>query len=194
MEFTEPNPRCAHIVHRHAELGVIEEVEELGAEIQAHLFARQRELFDDGEVGVDEIRADGRDAPRISQLSRRGRDEAGGIDLLQLGVVRAGGVATGGPVGPVPIVAIAAGLRSVPDWLTLSIRGTGNPEEILSMTRELEASEKRVGHVVPIAAELLSAAEGQIVNDAAGEAVVEIDLRQAPIQALPVGKREIMGR
>ena len=37
MEFTAPNPGCVDVVDRRAELGVIEEVEELGAEIQAHL-------------------------------------------------------------------------------------------------------------------------------------------------------------
>src|SRR5271168_3240436 len=48
-----------------AELGVVEEVEELGSECQAHPFARQRDQFDDGKVGVDEVWADGRDARRV---------------------------------------------------------------------------------------------------------------------------------
>jgi len=48
-----------------AELGVVEEVEELGAEGQSHSFARQGDQLDDREVGVDEVRAHGRDARRI---------------------------------------------------------------------------------------------------------------------------------
>ena len=48
---------------------MIEEVEELGAEVQAHLFARQRELLDEREVGVDEIGSDDRDARGIAELA-----------------------------------------------------------------------------------------------------------------------------
>jgi len=44
----------AVILERHAVLCVIEEVEELSAEVQTHISARQRELLDEGEVGVDE--------------------------------------------------------------------------------------------------------------------------------------------
>ena len=101
----------ADIVTGETELCVIEEVEELRAEIQTHLFARQRELLDDGEVGVDEIRPDDRNARRISQLADGRRNKAGWIDPLQLAVVRVGGVATGNLVGPIPVVAVAAVLE-----------------------------------------------------------------------------------
>ena len=66
----------AHIVHRRSELWVIEEVEELGAEIQTHL-SGQPDLLDDGEVGVDEIRSGGWDTPRVPQLAGGGRNKAG---------------------------------------------------------------------------------------------------------------------
>ena len=49
-------PRSTNIGNRHAELRVIEQVEELCPEIQAHAFPRKRKLFDNGEVGVDETR------------------------------------------------------------------------------------------------------------------------------------------
>ena len=81
-------------------------------------------------------------------------------------------------------------LKVVPDSLMLSIKGTGNPEEILSIRVTWKLPRMALVTVIPTAAELLSAAEGQIVNHAAGEAVIEIDLRQGPIQLLPVGKRE----
>lgn len=102
--------KSAHIVYRQTELGVIEEVEELSAEIQTHL-SRQRELFDNGKVCVDEIRSDSWDARRISQLADGGRNKAGRVDPLQLPVVRVVGVATRDQVRPVPIVSIAAVLE-----------------------------------------------------------------------------------
>src|SRR5271155_2843719 len=48
-----------------------------------------------------------------------------------------------------------------------------------------------VGRAVPVSAEHFASAERQVVNDAGGEVVVEVDLRQAPIQLRPVRKREI---
>ena len=52
----------AYIVHGQTELRVIEEVEELCAEVQTHLSVRQHKLLDNGKVGVDEIGAYDRDA------------------------------------------------------------------------------------------------------------------------------------
>src|ERR1019366_3165494 len=48
-----------------------------------------------------------------------------------------------------------------------------------------------VGRAIPVTAELLAPAERQIVNDATREIIVEVDLRQTPIQLLPIRKREI---
>jgi hypothetical protein len=59
----------------------------------------------------------------------------------------------------------------------LSIKGTGKSRRDSFDKSQLEVAKNGVGHGIPIAPELLSAAEGQIVNDTAGEAVIEIDLR-----------------
>lgn len=45
---------CAYVVDRQAKLCVIEEVEELCAEVQAHL-SWQGKLLDDGEIRIDEV-------------------------------------------------------------------------------------------------------------------------------------------
>ena len=165
------------VVDRRTELGVIEEIEELGAEVQAHPFARQRELFDYGEVGVDEIGADGWDARGIAQLAGSGCGEAGCIDPLQLAVVRVGGVATGDPVGPVPVISVAAILEEGAGLIiAVDQRNRESGGDSLDQ-RHLEVAHDRVGHLIPTAAELLSAADGQIVNDTAREAVCEMDLR-----------------
>ena len=107
----KPESRRAHIGHGRTELWVIEEVEELGAEIQTHL-SGQPDLLDDREVRVDEIGSNGRDTPRIPQLAGEGRNKAGGVDPLQLAVGRIAGIATGDPVRPVPIVGIAPASRT----------------------------------------------------------------------------------
>jgi len=66
-----------------SELRVIKEVEELCAEVQAHPLAWQRELLDNGEVGVDEIRADDGDARRVAQF-------AGVAATKQVGLIHCG--------------------------------------------------------------------------------------------------------
>ena len=55
----------------------------------------------------------------------------------------------------------------------------------------LVAAEKGVGQGSPIAAEPPTPAEGKIIDHAGREAVVEIDLRQRPVQLLPIGERKI---
>src|SRR5580658_8372830 len=52
-------------------LRMVEEVEELRAEVQAHVFPRKLELFDNGEVGVDEVGAGDRLAVGIAEFTRR---------------------------------------------------------------------------------------------------------------------------
>ena len=158
---------------------MIKEVEELCAEVQAHPLAWQRELLDNGEVGVDEIRTDDGDARRVAQFAGGGRNEAGWIDPLRLpeeAMVRVVSVATGNLVRPVPVVGIAAGIEADAglvkavderDWKT----GRDSLDQ-----RQLPVADDGVGCIVPSAAELLAAAKGQVINDAGGEAVIEIDL------------------
>src|SRR5580698_3538987 len=43
------------VVEGHAELRMVEKVEEFRPEIQTHIFPRQLELFDHGEIGIHEI-------------------------------------------------------------------------------------------------------------------------------------------
>ena len=84
----------------------------------------------------------------------------------------------------------------VPDWLKLSIKGTGKPEEPCLDQRHLAkpAKQWRWSASFQSPADLLAiAAEGQIVDHAADEAVTEIDLRRRPIDLLPIGQRKIRG-
>ena len=168
--------KSAHIVYRQTELGVIEEIEELSAEIQTHL-SRQCELFNHGEVRVDKIRPDSWDPRRIPQLADGGHNKAGGVDPLELSVVRVVRVATRDLGRPVPIISIAAVLE-VGAGLVITVDQGNRKSRRDSLNKsQLETAKKGVGHVAPIATELLSVADGQIVNDTARETVIEINLR-----------------
>ncbi|MDQ1408105.1 MAG: hypothetical protein QOG55_3734, partial [Acidobacteriaceae bacterium] len=87
---------------------MVEKVEKFRAEIKSHVLPRQGELFDDGEVGVDEIRTYDRDAGRVSELTRRRRDKAGRVNPLKLAMVSGIRTAAGDLVRTVEVVEIAA--------------------------------------------------------------------------------------
>ena len=120
-------------------------------------------------------------------MAGRRRNIAVCVDPLQLPVVGAGAIATGDLVGSVPVITVSSVLEedtglvvAVDEWNWESGRNSFDQ-------RQLEVAEKRVGQAIPAAPELFATAEGQIVNDAAGEAVVQVDLRKTPVQMLPVG-------
>jgi len=69
----------------------------------------------------------------------------------------------------------------------LSIMNTGKPEVIFSITVTCQFPRSAFGHVVPTVTKLLALAEGQIINDAGSKAVVQIDLRESPVQFLVSG-------
>src|SRR5271168_505799 len=58
------------------ELSVVEEVEEFRPEIQTHIFPRQLELFDHGEIGVHEIRTVDGNTTGVAEFTRSGMHEA----------------------------------------------------------------------------------------------------------------------
>src|SRR5580698_1897119 len=65
------------VVERLTELRVVEEVEEFRPEIQTHIFPGQFELFDYGEIGVDEIWTEDGNAAGVSEFTSCGLHKAG---------------------------------------------------------------------------------------------------------------------
>src|SRR5262249_25638415 len=57
--------------------------------------------------------------------------------------------------------------------------------------RELPVSEQSVRQPVPVVAELPASSKRQIVQDAGRKVVIQIDLRQTPVEVFPVGQREV---
>lgn len=156
---------------------MIEKVEELRAEVQAHVSPWQGKLFYDGEVAVDKIRTYGRDARRIPQLTDRRRNKAGRVDPLELAVVGVVSVAISNLSRAVPVIAVAAVLKEGPRLVIAVDQGHGKSRRDSLDESHLEVAKKSVGHTTPITAELLTPAEGQIVDEAGGETIVEVDLR-----------------
>ena len=94
-------------------------------------------------------------------------------------------------VGTVEVVAIAAGVEGDAGGVRAVDEGNREARSNLFDERQLPATKQGVGDLVPVTAIFLAPAERQIVNDAGGETVIQVDLRQTPIQRLPIGEREI---
>jgi hypothetical protein len=54
------------VVDGHAVLRVVEEIEELSAEVQTHVLSRKSELLDQREVGVEEVRTNDGNTPGVA--------------------------------------------------------------------------------------------------------------------------------
>src|SRR5271165_4470395 len=98
------------VADRLPKLGMIKEVEEFRAEVQPHIFPGELELFDHGEIGVDEVRTVHGNAASVPQLTVRRGNETSRVDVLEFCLVGIG-VATSDPVRAVEVIAIAAGVE-----------------------------------------------------------------------------------
>jgi hypothetical protein len=95
-----------NVINWRTELRVIEKVEELRPEIQAHVFPRQREFFDYGEVGIDEIRTVDGNTGSVAKFTQCGLRKTGFVNVLELGLIGVG-VAAGNLVRTLKSVAVA---------------------------------------------------------------------------------------
>src|SRR5277367_3661268 len=181
------------VADRFSELSVVEEVEEFGAEVQVHVFPWQPKPLDDGEIGVDEVRAINGNTARVAQLACSRLHKAGRVDVLDLGLVGVG-IAASHLIRAVEIVAVAAGGETVAvtdaGIVSAVDQRIGEPRGDFFDEGELPAAEKRVGQIVPTVAKSFAAAKRQIIDHASGEIIVQINLRGGPIEFLPIGERE----
>ena len=171
---------------------MVEKVEELRAEIQPHVLPGQSKLFDDGKVGVHKSRACHRDARRVTQLSGSRRNKARRINPLVLPMVGRIRVAASNliwAIEVVPVAAIVEGWKLSGLVCAVHQRHTEAGSNLFD-ERQLPAPNHGVGDLIPVTSILLAPAERQVVNDASREAVIEINLRQRPVQFLPIRKWE----
>ena len=91
------NKRAVDAHFRRIELGMIEEVEEFGAELQGHAFGELR-VFQERHVPVIQSRYFDNISSRVAERSERRRLEAAGIEVAVDRALIAGQVPIAGPV------------------------------------------------------------------------------------------------
>jgi hypothetical protein len=182
----------ATVIDGQPELSVVEEVEEFGSEVQAHVFPWQLELFDDGEVGVYKVGTVYGHAVGVAEFTFQRLRKTSHVKVMGLGVVGIG-VASGNLVRTLESVAVAAGIEGDAGGIVVVDQRNGEAGGNSFDEGDLPATEKRLGQVTPIVAVLLTSTEGQVIDNAGGEIIVEVDLRGPPIERLPIGQREVGG-
>lgn len=164
---------------------MIEQVEEFASELQIDVLPHL-EVFHSGKVGIHESRAIERRPISVPEFSCRSIYEAtrieeplyrGVADMAAADLVRAINVA-----GKTYARIVAA----------------GHHEQRKSGSRffnyvDLPPSQGGIGHSVPGTAEVLPSAEGQIINHASREAMIQLDLGQRPVRSLGIWERVVSG-
>src|SRR5512135_554196 len=188
--------RLAYILHpapaaAQEELRMIEDIEELRSEVQVHPFA-EREMLDKGQVGIYESRSGDRRAGRISQFARRRRHERAGIEPggKRVHLCRTYAAGVGGHVTRLigiahhirPVEAISVPLEEGAGLVVAGDHEHGKPGRGFFNCVYFPVSQNGVGRSVPVAPKALALAEGQIVENAGRELVVEVELRKTPVQ------------
>src|ERR1700691_3791258 len=184
----------------HIELRVIEQIEKLGPKLQLHgLAPRQREVFDDGKIRVHETRAVNRSAGSDTEFSRRRVGESTGVEHCARQAVWPVGIAH--DVGAVEakkvvieILPCVPGCRVLTEcWAGIGAVDDEERESRLGSLHQIDlpVPQNGVGSSSPVAAVVLPLAEWKIIEDAGGESIVQVQLRQSPIQFLGAGQRPI---
>ena len=99
--------RRPDVVDRQAELCVVEQVEELRPEVQAHILPWQRELLDDGKVRVHEVWTVDGQARSIPEVADR-TDKASRVNVLEILMAGRRGITTRDFVRAIKVVSVAA--------------------------------------------------------------------------------------
>jgi len=146
-----------------SEVGVVEDVEELGAQLQVQAFVDFR-VLGHGEIEVGIARTIDRIAAEIAEGSESGLGEGSGVEVSGEGIpVGQNGVNAGHDVGPLVKVETAGGVVFGNDGNGATALEAGNPVQG-------PAGAERLGQDVPV---------GHVVVRCSGEAVASIEGRRA---------------
>src|SRR5271165_7002442 len=168
---------------------MVEQVEDLAAKFEAHSLARKREVLDGGKVRIHKPRAGNGSARRVAECARYRSGKTGGIEpLADFRIAQAG---TTGLIGAIQTVAVVLEIHTgavvaVDHEYRETAGGSLNESH-------LPVANHRVNKGVDVVSEPAPFPVGQLVNHAGDEIVVEVDLRQRPVQLLPVGQGEVRG-
>src|SRR5690348_13970023 len=188
----------------HIELRMVEEVEEFRSELEVHAFPeRKREVLDDREVGVHESRSVERSAGSCAEFSRRRLLKRAGIEpvLNRMYCRRSGATRiTRNRPSLVRIANLVWTLESI------SVVREENPGSVSAIHDkqweagggmfndiQLPVAQDRIRRPGPIAAEVFAFSKGQVIQNAGSKVVVQIQLREAPVELRASGKRIING-
>ena len=153
----------------------------------------QEELLDDRNVRVDEIGPRDGDSSSIAELACGRGGKASSIDPAVLAMICCVSITTRDLVGTIEIIAVTAGIEVGARLVTAVNQWNRKPRGDPFNERELPVAEHRVGHRTPVASEHFAVAEWQIIDEASSKAVIQVDLRQGPIEVLPVRQGEKRG-
>src|ERR1700722_3596327 len=177
---------------------MIGQVEELSPELHTHALAkRQRTTLNARKIRVHEARPVNRCARGRAKFSGGSRHKRAGVEPVLESVNLGGTVGAAG---------FGAGLIGIADqvWarICIAVIREKHARRVAAVNYEqgesrrdpldkiqLPVPEDGIRRATPIAAELPAFSERQIVENAGGEAVVEIELRQPPVQLLRSGQR-----
>src|SRR5215469_5521437 len=173
------------------ELRMVEEIEKFGTELQVHAFPeRNREVLHHREVGIHKARAVDRSSGSGAQLTPWGLREGAGIEPVLNGVDLRGAV---GAASLRPgLVRVSHLVRTLERVSVIGKEHPGSVSAINDKQRkprrgvfdhvQLPVAQDCIGCTAPVAAKVLALAKRQVVQNAGGKVVVEIELRHAPIQ------------
>src|SRR5579864_502097 len=183
---------------------MVEQVEEFSPELQVHTFAEgQREVLDQREISVHKARAVYRGACSRTKFSRWSWCESARIKPALNRVDLRGGVATGIPGHGTRLIWVADLIRTLERISVIGEEHTGFIGAIHDKQWEsgrcpfdeiyLPVPQYSIGGATPIAAELPAFAEWQVIQDAGRKGVIQIQLRQSPIEFRTPGQRVVQG-
>src|SRR5215472_4324181 len=177
---------------RRRKLGVVEEVEEFRAEVQPHILPRQLELLNEREVGVDEVRADDGRAVGVAEFADGWRAETRCVEPLRHRVRTGVGIAAFNRVGAIEVsdVAVQQGggyeTHTGPGWAWYRTRkdcegvaiddGDGEARSDVFDDGDLPIAQHIVDGTAPGRAPFFACAEGQIIDHARSEVIIEVDV------------------
>src|ERR1700688_712243 len=180
-------------------MGMVKEIEELGAKLQIHSFSRQGKVLDYREIRVHETRTIDRRPGHRAQLSRGRGCESARIEPIgeSVNLSRTIRTASFGAC----LVRIAHLIRPLQNQSVVEEEDAGLIRAIDHEERkprlgpfddiDLPISQHCVNRSTPVAAEMPSLTERQIIENAGGKDIVQVELRQSPIQLLRTRERPI---
>lgn len=184
--FDSGNSPRRKVSVRQSELGMIKQIEKLCPELCSNSFG-DPEALDKREIGVHEAWTGKGRSRGCSQLSNGCLRKACWVKPPLGCLMNAGGATN----LERPVVGSEVVFKVDARFVDTVNDENREPRGDLLDYRGLPASEGRVDRAAPVAADGLAFAEGQVIDDAGGELLIKVYLRQTPVRSRGTGQRPI---